>query len=532
MGWKQALIAMMLVFAASIMMLFYFDYSEHTEVIRSPSPPFNYRLRTNQNTDINHSNNYHYSDDMASGDGDDEEEGEMDVENVMKRAHSQPPSPSPYPLLSHPLHIHHLPSPTITITTTPITQAMSVSVSTRLLPLLSSSSSPSCPHFTFPSFAIHTPPTTSSSPSSSSLSSSSSSSSWPSMFITAVSNHGAGLGHQFGEWVYGPYLSFLFNLTYVYGSFKMNSQRWNTFLGWGDDELTPEDIRTMFPHVMTYSMSADYSRIRSAESWVSESISRFVAAKEQQLIPADTVALFQLFRIHVPHHQLVCRPELDWLLRAKYCMARIRRPLDKVDDIYAQERAQGKIVVAVHLRCGDSCNNPGRATSFTSVNFTMHRMRDVLSSYLSIHHTNNNTNNDTPNNNKFNNNDPVAFHLFSQLPRDDANWFAPLLNMLHDLQLSTHFHMHSSPTLHNLASADVLLGAQSSFSWVASILHNSVVLGPVPSCRYSVPYRRENGWFDERAFVHQFEASRLSVPRFRSLQDCYNLKRELSDFHF
>ncbi|CAF4234340.1 unnamed protein product [Rotaria magnacalcarata] len=63
------------------------------------------------------------------------------------------------------------------------------------------------------------------------------------LYITAWPNHGAGIGHQFGEWFQGIWAAYKFNITYVHTPFLINSAYWNSFLGFGANEIGEDDIK-------------------------------------------------------------------------------------------------------------------------------------------------------------------------------------------------------------------------------------------------------------------------------------------------
>lgn len=72
--------------------------------------------------------------------------------------------------------------------------------------------------------------------------------------------------------------------------------------------------------------------------------------------------------------------------------------------------------------------------------------------------------------------------------------------------------------------SDILVGAQSSFSWLAFLLHHGLSMGPVTSCAYSVPYNKDDGVFDQNIFLKQYEQAKDQAPKFNSLQDCQDIQ--------
>ena len=354
------------------------------------------------------------------------------------------------------------------------------------------------------------------------------------LFVTAWANHGAGLGHQFGEWLYGASIAFMLNLTYVHTPFMANSARWDGWLGFGTGEETEADVPNLATHahliVRTDEAHMAKSNRLTIEDWVREQIaehntnlSRTIPATpstpssspsspSSALVSADPeteVTLLRIYRVHVPwpSRRYSCHPDVNLILRQKYCAARLRQPV--LEELYREDREAGRVVVAFHLRCGDSCFSPFRATPLPSVVHTIRLLADTLTGAGM----------------------PVpAFHLFSQPPQNDTaeHHFEPVMSssQLAGIPLTGHWHTHAHTTLHHLVTADILIGAQSSFSWVASLLHHTVAMGPVDTCRWQVAgYERLTGAFDQQSLLKQLNASRPYAPNFASLDDCHALRK-------
>jgi hypothetical protein len=229
--------------------------------------------------------------------------------------------------------------------------------------------------------------------------------------------------------------------------------------------------------------------------------------------PVTQVTLLRIFRVHVPwpSRRYSCHPEINLILRRKYCAARIQLPVK--EDLYRGDREAGRVVVAFHLRCGDSCFNYYRATPLDSVIRTIRLLADTL---------------------REGGHPLLSVHLFSQPPHNDSaeHHFSPVLQSpdLKGIPLVGHWYTHSHTTLHHLITSDILIGAQSSFSWVASLLHHTVALGPLDTCRWPVTgYDRDTGEFDGPSLLHSFNLSRKHAPKFRSMDDCHALRRWTDD---
>jgi len=377
-----------------------------------------------------------------------------------------------------------------------------------------------------------------------------------SLFITALPNQGAGVGHQFGEWVIGPWVAMLYNATYLYTGFHANGARWNRFLGFSEGEDTVEDFIATFDPEAGKLLAREPSRqgmrmpdllkqtkgfktlVRTMDeengptghvwNWMDnflatnrrESVARlrqlesegFVrglppTAAHASLDPEIPQPLLVYFdEVHVQASDVLCGPDTRLLqsIRRKYCLARVNAPRP-LPDLYAKDRERNFIVVAIHLRCGDSCYETFRVTPFPSVTRTVERLHALLS--------------------KLEPDRPLCFHIFSQPPNNGTtaeDHFAPLLASLKGMVVTTHFHASSYVTLHHLVKADVLLGAQSSFSWLAFLLHQGVSIGTFKPCTHNVQYHRDSGNFNEEQFVEEYQnAKRLSPPlKFDSWEEC------------
>lgn len=60
------------------------------------------------------------------------------------------------------------------------------------------------------------------------------------LYLTQVPNPGAGIGHQMGNWNAGYWYAKLFGVKYAYSSFS--NPAWDTFLGFGEGEITAEQL--------------------------------------------------------------------------------------------------------------------------------------------------------------------------------------------------------------------------------------------------------------------------------------------------
>ena len=360
-----------------------------------------------------------------------------------------------------------------------------------------------------------------------------------SFYLTAVPNRGAGLGHQFGEWINGPWVSGQTQTQYVWTGFGMNSRRWNGYFNFQMGEPTLSDLEAAYGvgkiRVYTRTWVQERMSQHHAVDWVRITMEKLrYEGRDNPEIPEDAdeawkhlerevpfPVLFQIEEVHVVTVRQACEASLYATLRRKYCLARLNMPIDV--DLYKVDRTPHppgqslpKVIVAFHLRCGDSCFSVYRSTPFDSILYTAERIRENL--------------------HQLEPNRQMAIHLFSQKPDNDTaeHHFEPLVTALKKSYFSTvrtHFTAHSHTTLHHLVTADVIVGAQSSFSWVGFLLHHTVSMGPFKNCFHSVDYQKDTGQFNETSFREQYSLSKGRIPKFDSIADCEAIEEQPSELY-
>ena len=375
------------------------------------------------------------------------------------------------------------------------------------------------------------------------------------LFITSHVDPSASLHTQFQQFLYAPYLSLTLNISYVYNGLSKAQGEWGRWLGldWGEraeDGLLGEWARE---RVFQYEAGLDGRGVEGMEAkgevaeWVLDKRRRVDDVNERLLdysrnkhklgnaeppridepkgshlvgpdttalnpnSPINTASVLRLSRMPLPALQLACYPPLHLLLRQKYCAARVREPLPF--DLYGEDRARGRIIVAVHYRCGDECYHPTRAIPLSSTINTLRRITELAAQHS------------LP---------PLALHVFSSPPANDTaeSFFHPLTTAFPTTRL--HLSAHSHLLLHHLVSSDVLMlpsVASSGLSWLAELLHAGAVTlvqsNPLHDCGGEVSgYRERDGEFDGDSFVRmwQWSVEQGSKRRYDSLLDCYALK--------
>ena len=308
------------------------------------------------------------------------------------------------------------------------------------------------------------------------------------LYITSWPNHGAGIGHQFGEWLQGVWAAFKYNITYVYTPFLINSAHWNSFLGFGTDEILEEDIKNHFGPPSIRQIGNDGQTQDSIERWILGQRNEYY---NQSAI--GNPVILRLYRVNslISYTEAVCYPPVSNVLRMKYCMKRVHQPLQT--DLYRNDRLADKFIVGMHLRCGDSCYDSYRTTSFSSVENTILKLNSDLSSRYK--------------------NRKIVFHLFSEPPKNNTaeNHFRPLLHnpkfqtaILNPIVIVPHFSLTAPLTLHHLIMSDILFTAQSSFSHLAAILRVGIAFGAVSGCPdrlYFADYDKKTGYYSSEKLL-------------------------------
>jgi hypothetical protein len=64
----------------------------------------------------------------------------------------------------------------------------------------------------------------------------------------------------------------------------------------------------------------------------------------------------------------------------------------------------------------------------------------------------------------------------------------------------------------------------SGFSWLAFLHHNGVSLGTIPACVDPIAYDKLTGEFNDEQFIAAWHKYKEHVPKFRTFQDCIDMK--------
>lgn len=225
----------------------------------------------------------------------------------------------------------------------------------------------------------------------------------------------------------------------------------------------------------------------------------------------------KLSSIHIPTFDYACQPRLQWVLQRKLCSSLAQNRMIDVFEASLLSRKQPgpsnsslnarnqfipeineskpKLLhIAIHYRCGDSCFNYYRTTTFSSLlNTTVTLFHELQEHHPSF--------------------EPY-FHLFSQAPHNDTaeHHFEPFLTALSVLgiRIFTHFDLNNIQTLHHLITSDILIASsRSSFSWLAIVYRQKLSLAPkeIEACRLAVTYNHKTGQFNHAQFHKYFEMS-------------------------
>lgn len=256
---------------------------------------------------------------------------------------------------------------------------------------------------------------------------------------------------QFSEWIVGPYLALKYNLTYVWSALGYQSVGWNSFLGLSTGELTREQINsTGALRVRELPAPTKQNPRVEHEVWLQQQLAEEHARRQTDGAgaansTAPTPLLLHLQEPAIRVMQRMCLPALRSVVRRKYCEARLAHPVS--ENLFEEDRAAGRLVVAWHLRCGNSCFNPLRATPLDSVLRTTLQMQRILA--------------------RLSPDREVAWHIFTQPPQNmtaEAH-FGPMLEKMkpHLTHLRTHWHDSAQVVFHHLVQS----GPQSARDTVA-----------------------------------------------------------------
>lgn len=392
----------------------------------------------------------------------------------------------------------------------------------------------------------------------------------PHVYLTSRPNGGAGIGHQFGEWGIGPMLCKKYDLNYIHSEFTRNGAVFEKFLGFGVGEQSEAHMyaRYSLVHTVDYhlgshrtgeygvSNSSDALR-RSVDGWVRARIDEFrihsphlFTSNSTYPNTGRTEALYiRINQVATVNPFELCQPWLNLILRQKHCRRSVLQPIEvavsnenrfnyqrmnkrmnlltrprlnesdlpkfwlqpglrMVEHAYNNSIAYRSrhLVVGVHMRCGKSCFSSYRAAPPTVIRQSIQRMVSVLAPIAALESK------------------QLVFHLFAEPPTNTTaeKHFRPILEwfQVSEIAYETHFYLDSISTFDRLLAADVVLGAQSSFSFLLSYLRPSVHIGVMRGCGYSIQIDKSTGEFDTSKLAEYYRASKGVVPQFRSIDEC------------
>ncbi len=338
------------------------------------------------------------------------------------------------------------------------------------------------------------------------------------LYITAWPNPGAGIGHQFDEWVQGISAAYKFNITYVHTPFLINSAHWNSFLCFGANEMVEDDIRIRHKMLNVWELRNNPNSI-SPKNWILQHINHH---------SKDGALFLRLYQIPnwLPRESSACFDPINIRLRMKYCAARVIQPVRT--NLYRDDFIANRFIVAVHLRCGDSCYDSWRATPLPSIENTILKLHSGISQYYHKRE--------------------VVFHLFSEPPMNNTakKHFHLLLHSIKfqsvkpfPVKIVPHFSLNAPITLHHLITADILLTAQSGFSNLAAVLRTGITFGPVQSCNSNLTileYDKTTGNFSLERLKSTLDYKESTQRKqnksiqfhFQSMEECYLYKKNES----
>lgn len=267
-----------------------------------------------------------------------------------------------------------------------------------------------------------------------------------SLYFTARPNPGAGIGHQMANWIAGYWFSKQFNLKFAHIPFSNNS--WDTFLGFGDDEITMAELV----------QSQGYKKIRlplfdeynnHEVGLIKNIINSYQSQKVVFITEQDQFYRDQFGNINE--------------LKKKYYSAKSRKE-DKI--IYSKENFN----IAIHVRRGDITigqlnKNPNLLLRWQDNEYFTKVLENVIKNINSLK--------------------PIKIFLFSQGDKSAFSDFDKFENLEYCLE------MGAKDSFLHMVYADLLITSKSSFSYKPALLSNGIKVVPQ---EFWHGYPKTNDW--------------------------------------
>lgn len=253
------------------------------------------------------------------------------------------------------------------------------------------------------------------------------------LYLSARPNPGAGIGHQMANWIAGYWWARQFGLKYAHSRFP--SPAWETFLGFGEDESTVEEVAAK-PGYKVVKLPPFKEKIPQERELVENIIASYAGRKVVFLMAQDQSYGDQIGVIED--------------LQRKFHSASARK-----DDqlIFASDRFN----IAVHVRRGDIVagqqnGNPNLQMRWQENDYFLKVLENVLKALQTDR--------------------PIAIYLFSQGIPEDFKEFEDFDNLHLCLDMS------ARDSFLHMVFADLLITSKSSFSYKPALLSKGIRVCP------------------------------------------------------
>lgn len=252
------------------------------------------------------------------------------------------------------------------------------------------------------------------------------------LFLTAVPNRGAGIGHQMDGWMAGVALARKWGLRYAYSPFP--NPKWNEYLGFGEGEVT---ARELIKKRKYRQVRLPYFNEQDAEEL--EEINSIIKSYAGEKV----VFFLELDQFSGLQHEIG-----DWL-RDKFIHAPARK-----NEFTRYE--PDCFHIAVHVRRGDIMDSSGQILEeyrqrWLGMDYYL-TILDTLTELLKKVQT--------------------RIYIFSQGSRENFREFDKYENVIYCLNES------EQETFGDLAKSDLLIMGKSSFSYDAALIQQGIRIYP------------------------------------------------------
>lgn len=252
------------------------------------------------------------------------------------------------------------------------------------------------------------------------------------LFVTAVPNRGAGIGHQMDGWMAGVLFARSWGIGYAYSPFA--NRKWDEYLGFGEGQVTARKLLREKKYRKVKLPYFDEQNPEEVEE-IENIVKSYAGEKAVFFLELD---------------QFCCRQhELGDYLRERFMSASVRKK-----DVTFYDPAFFNI--AVHVRRGDIVDSDGKIMEeyrqrWLSIDYYL-AVLDTLTELLEK--------------------EKVRIYIFSQGKRENFKEFDKYENVSYCLDES------EQETFGNLAKSDLLIMGKSSFSYDAALLQDGIRIYP------------------------------------------------------